>query len=158
MRHDGIQEECSDEETDQSIIKHMTQNGEEKPKRIGQRSAQRKNELPDGTLQGASLERVNDMLATMEAVSAQMTEDLEAAQNSTVVGPAMITICQAVKRKFDAAVLDLKFHKTNNKDVNTPTVLKVAKLQVTDSRKQFSILRKILNLQCPVNQAACEGV
>ena len=98
------------------------------------------------------------MLATMDTVSVQMTEDLESAQNSAVVGPAMITICQAVKRKFDAAVDELKFHKTNNKDVNTPTVLKVAKLQVTDSRKQFSILRKILNLQCPVNQAACEGV
>ena len=137
MRHDGIQEECSDEETEQSIIKHMTQNGEEKPKRIGQRSAQRKNVLPDGTLHGASLERVNNMLATMEAVSVQMTEDLESAQNSAVVGPAMITICQAVKRKFDAAVLELKAHKENNKEVNTPNVLKAAKLQVTGSRKQF---------------------
>ena len=158
MRHDGIQEECSEEETEQSTIKHMTQSGEEKPKRIGQRSPQRKNVLRDGTLHGASLERVNNMLATMDTVSVQMTEDLESAQNSDVVGPAMITICQAVKRKFDAAVANLKWHKQNNKDVNTPTVLKVAKLQVTDSRKQFSILRKILNLQCPVNQAACEGV
>ena len=159
MRHDGIQEECSDEENEHSLMKYMTQDSEEKPeRRSGQGRLPKQKALPGGPLHAASLERVNSMLATMENVSTQMVEELEAAQHSTVVGPAVITICKAVKRKFDAAVLDLKWHKQNNKEVDTLNVLKAAKLQVTDSRKQFSILRKILNLKYPVNQAGDEAV
>ena len=55
-------------------------------------------------------------------------------------------------------MLKLRFHKTNNKEQDTLKVLKTAKLHVTDARKQFSILRKILNLKYPVNQAADEAV
>ena len=52
----------------------------------------------------------------------------------------------------------LKTYKENNKEVDTLNVLKDVKKQVTDSRKQFTILRKIVNLKCPANQAAHEGV
>ena len=56
------------------------------------------------------------------------------------------------KTKFDAVVTELQTYKDNNKEVDTVTVLKDAKQQLTDSRKQFTIVRKILNLRCPVNQ------
>ena len=81
-----------------------------------------------------------------------MAEELENAQKSSVIGPAVITRCTAVKTKFDAAVTELQTYKDKNKEVDTVTVLKDAKQQLTDSRKQFTIVRKILNLKCPVSQ------
>ena len=51
-----------------------------------------------------------------------------------------------------AAVAELQTYKDNNKEVETATVLKDAKQHLIDSRKQFSIVRKILNLKCPVKQ------
>ena len=159
MRHDGIQEECSDEENEHSLMKYMHHDSEEKPeRRSGQGRPPKQKSLQGAPLHAASLERVTSMLATMENVSTQMMEDLEAAQQSSVVRPAVITICKAVKRKFDDAVLNLRYHKTNNKEARTLNVLKTAKLHVTDARKQFSILRKILNLKYPVNQAGDEAV
>ena len=38
-------------------------------------------------------------------------------------------------------------YKDNNKEVEAATVLKTAKQHLTDSRKQFTIVRKILNLK-----------
>ena len=98
MRHDGIQEECSDEENEHSLMKYMGHDSEEKPERMsGQGRPPKQKALPGAPLHAASLERVTSLLATMESVATQMMEDLEAAQQSTVVGPAVITICKAVK-------------------------------------------------------------
>ena len=65
------------------------------------------------------------MLVTMENASAKMAEELESAQHSTVIGPAVITTCTAVKTKFDAAVAELQAYKENNKEVDTPKVLEM---------------------------------
>ena len=81
-----------------------------------------------------------------------MAEELESAQHSTVIGPAVITSCTEVKTKFDAALAELQAYKDNNKEHDTATVLKNAKQHVTDARKQFTIVRKILKLRCPVSQ------
>ena len=161
IQHDGIQEECSDEENEHSLMKYMHHDSEEKPEKPERRSGQgrppKQKALPDHWLQAASLQRVNSMLATMENVSKQMVVDLEAAERSPVVGPAMLTICKAVKRRFDDAVDRLSFHKSINKQKHTPSILKASKIHVTDARKQFGILRKILSLKYPVNQAADEA-
>ena len=161
IQHDGIQEECSDEENEHSLMKYMHHDSEEKPEKPERRSGQgrppKQKALPDHWLQAASLQRVNSMLATMENVSKQMVVELEAAERSPVVGPAMLTICKAVKRRFDDHKDSLSFHKSINKEKNTPYMLKVSKSRVTDARKQFSILRKILSLKYPVNQAADEA-
>ena len=161
IQHDGIQEECSDEENEHSLMKYMHHDSEEKPEKPERRSGQgrppKQKALPDHWLQAASLQRVNSMLATMENVSKQMVVELEAAERSPVVGPAMLTICKAVKRRFDDAVDRLSFHKSINKQKHTPSILKASKIRVTDARKQFGILRKILNLKYPVNQAADEA-
>ena len=97
-------------------------------------------------------------MVTMENASAKMATELESAQHSTVIGPGVITALVAVKSNFDVAAAELKAYKENNKEVDTLNVLKDAKKQVTDSRKQFTILRKIVNLKCPANQAADEAV
>ena len=158
IQHDGIQEECSDEENEHSLMKYMHHDSEEKPeRRSGQGRPPKQKALPDHWLQAASLQRVNSMLATMENVSKQMVVELEAAERSPVVGPAMLTICKAVKRRFDDAVDRLSFHKSINKQKHTPSILKASKIHVTDARKQFGILRKILSLKYPVNQAADEA-
>ena len=161
IQHDGIQEECSDEENEHSLMKYMHHDSEEKPDKSERRSCPgrppKQKALPDDWLQAASLQRVNSMLATMENVSKQMAVELEAAERSPVVGPAMLTICKAVKRRFDDHKDSLSFHKSINKEKNTPYMLKVSKSRVTDARKQFSILRKILSLKYPVNQAADEA-
>ena len=161
IQHDGIQEECSDEENEHSLMKYMHHDSEEKPEKPERRSGQgrppKQKALPEHWLQHASLQRVNSMLATMENVSKQMVVDLEAAERSPVVGPAMLTICKAVKRRFDDAVDRLSFHKSINKQKHTPSILKASKIHVTDARKQFGILRKILSLKYPVNQAADEA-
>ena len=83
MRHDGIQEECSDEEHEQSVAKHMTQNSDVKPERnrIQGRPIKQK-VLQDGTLCTGSLQRVQNMLVTMQNESAKMAEDLVNAQQS----------------------------------------------------------------------------
>ena len=91
------------------------------------------------------------MLVTMQNESAKMAEELTNAQLSCVIGPAVITSCTAVKTKFDAAVTELQTYKDNNKEVETATVLKDAKQALADSRKQFTIVRKVLNLRCPVS-------
>ena len=155
MKHDGIQEECSDEEHEQTVSKQMTQNSDvkaEKTRPVRQKAVQ------DGTLATGTLQRVQNMLDNMQGESAKMAEDLVNAQQSCVIGPAVITSCTAAKTQFDAAVTELQTYKDNNKEVDTATILKDAKQQLTDSRKQFTIVRKILNLKCPVNQAAGEGV
>ena len=161
IQHDGIQEECSDEENEHSLMKYMHHDSEEKPEKPERRSGQgrppKQKALPYHWLQPASLQRVNSMLATMENVSKQMVVELEAAERSPVVGPAMLTICKAVKRRFDDAVDRLSFHKSINREKHTPSMLKASKIRVTDARKQFGILRKILKLKYPVNQAADEA-
>ena len=63
-----------------------------------------------------------------------------------------------MRRRFDDAVDRLSFHKSINREKHTPSMLKASKIRVTDARKQFSILRKILNLKYPVNQAGDEAV
>ena len=153
MQHDGTQEECSDEEHEKSVVKHMTQNSDIKPERSSlQGRAAKQKALADGTLCTGSLQRLTNMLVTMQNESAKMAEELEQSQKSSVIGPAVITSCTAVKTKLDAAVAELQAYKDNNKEVDTATFLKDAKQHVTDSRKQFTIVRKILNLKCPVSQ------
>ena len=153
MQHDGIQEECSDEEHEKSVVKNMTQNSDIKPDRssLPGRAAKQK-ALADGTLCTGSLQRLTNMLMTMQNESAKMAEELDESQKSSVIGPAVITNCTAVKTKLDAALAELQTYKDNNKEVETATVLKTAKQHLTDSRKQFTIVRKILNLKCPVSQ------
>ena len=104
-----------------------------------------------GGLRNGSLQRVNAVLVTMQNESAKMAEQLTNAQQSCVIGPAVITSCTAANTTFDAAVTELQTYKDNNKEVETATVLKDAKQALTDSRKQFNIVRKILNLKCPVS-------
>ena len=90
-------------------------------------------------------------MVTMQNESAKMAEELTNAQQSCVIGPAVITACTAAKTKFDDAIIDLRTYKDNNKEGETATVLKDAKQALADSRKQFTIVRKILNLRCPVS-------
>ena len=159
MHHDGTQEECSDEEHEKSVVKNMSQNSDIKPERNSiQGRVARQKALADGTLCTGSLQRLTNMLMTMQNESAKMAEELEESQRSSVIGPAVITNCTAVKTKLDAALAELQTYKDNNKEVETATVLKTAKQHLSDSRKQFTIVRKILNLKCPVNQAGDDAV
>ena len=153
VQHDGTQEECSDEEHEKSVVKHMTQNSDIKPERSSlQGRAAKQKALADGTLCTGSLQRLTNMLVTMQNESAKMAEELDESQKSSVIGPAVITNCTAVKTKLDAALAELQTYKDNNKEVETATVLKTAKQQLSESRKQFAIVRKILTLRCPVSQ------
>ena len=149
-----MQEECSDEEHEQSVTKHMTQCSDVKAERSSiQGRAAKQKALADGSLCSGSLQRLNAMLVTMQNESAKMTEELTNAKQSCVIGPAVIASCTAVKTKFDAAVTELQTYKDNNKEGDTATVLKDAKQALADSRKQFTIVRKILNLRCPVSHS-----
>ena len=153
MRHDGIQEECSDEEHEQSVTKHMTQCSDVKAERSSiQGRAAKQKALADGSLCSGSLQRLNAMLVTMQNESAKMAEELTNAKQSCVIGPSVITNCTEAKTQFDAAVTELQTYKDNNKELDTATVLKDAKQALADSRKQFTIVRKILSLRCPVSQ------
>ena len=130
MQHDGIQEECSDEEHEKSVVKNMSQNSDIKPERKSiQGRAERQKALADGTLCTGSLQRLTNMLMTMQNESEKMAEELEQAQKSSVIGPAVITNCTTVKTKLDAALAELQTYKDNNKEVETATVLKTAKQQ-----------------------------
>ena len=152
VHHLGTQEECSDEEHEKSVVKNMSQNSDIKPERNSiQGRVARQKALADGTLCTGSLQRLTNMLMTMQNESEKMAEELEQAQKSSVIGPAVITNCTTVKTKLDAALAELQTYKDNNKEVETATVLKTAKQHLTDSRKQFTIVRKILNLKCPVS-------
>ena len=155
MKHDGIQEECSDEEHEQTVSKQMTQNSDvkaEKTRPVRQKAVQ------DGTLATGTLQRVQNMLENMQGESAKMAEDLVNAQQSCVIGPSVITNCTEAKTQFDAAVTELQTYKDNNKELDTATVLKDAKQKLLDSRKQFNIVRKILSLKCPVSQPRDVGI
>ena len=153
VHHLGTQEECSDEEHEKSVVKNMSQNSDIKPERNSiQGRVARQKALADGTLCTGSLQRLTNMLMTMQTESEKMAEELEQAQKSSVIGPAVITNCTTVKTKLDAALAELQTYKDNNKEVETATVLKTAKQHLTDSRKQFTIVRNILNLKCPVSQ------
>ena len=152
VHHHGTQEECSDEEHEKSVVKHMSQNSDIKPERSSlQGRAARQKAIADGTLCTGSLQRLTNMVMTMQSESAKMAEELEESQRSSVIGPAVITNCTAVKTKLDAALAELQTYK-DNKEVETATVLKTAKQQLAESRKQFTIVRKILTLRCPVSQ------
>ena len=154
VHHHGTQEECSDEEHEKSVVKNMSQNSDIKPERKSiQGRAERQKALADGTLCTGSLQRLTNMLMTMQNESEKMAEELEQAQKSSVIGPAVITNCTTVKTKLDAALAELQTYKDNNKEVETATVLKTAKQHLADSRKQFTIVRKILSLKCPVSHA-----
>ena len=161
MRHDGMQEECSDEENEQSLIKFMTENSEVIPESS---PAQKKKKVqPGGPLSTGDLQRVNNMLLNMEKASAKMTRELDSAKMENalaagVIGPGVITALVDVKRKCNVAAAELKTYKENNKEVDTSKVLEDAKKLVTDARKEVTILKKIVNMKCPATQAADEAV
>ena len=107
MQHDGTQEECRDEEHEKSVVKNMSQNSDVKPERSSlQGRAAKQKALADGTLCTGSLQRLTTMLMTMQNESAKMAEELEESQKSSVIGPAVITNCTAVKTKLDAALAE----------------------------------------------------
>ena len=138
VHHLGTQEECSDEEHEKSVVKNMSQNSDIKPERKSiQGRAERQKALADGTLCTGSLQRLTNMLMTMQNESEKMAEELEQAQKSSVIGPAVITNCTTVKTKLDAALAELQTYKDNNKEVETATVLKTAKQHLTDSRNSL---------------------
>jgi len=123
VQHDGTQEECSDEEHEKSVVKNMSQNSDIKPERSSLKgTVTRQKTLADGTLCTGSLQRLTNMLMTMQNESEKMAEELEQAQKSSVIGPAVITNCTAVKTKLDAALAELQTYKDNNKEVETATV------------------------------------
>ena len=123
VHHHGTQEECSDEEHEKSVVKNMSQNSDIKPERSSlQGRVARQKALADGTLCTGSLQRLTNMLMTMQNESEKMAEELEQAQKSSVIGPAVITNCTAVKTKLDAALAELQTYKDNNKEVETATV------------------------------------
>ena len=135
VQHDGIQEECSDEEHEKSVVNHMTQNSDVKPERSNVQGRPPKQKvLADGKLCTGSLQRLTNVLVTMQNESAKMAEELDESQKSSVIGPAVITNCTVVKTKLDAALAELQTYKDNNKEVETATV-KTAKQHLTDSRK-----------------------
>ena len=111
MRHDGMQEEGSDEENDQSLIKFMTENSEVIPESS---PAQKKKKVqPGGPLSTGDLQRVNNMLLNMEKASAKMTRELDSAKMENalaagVIGPGVITALVDVKRNFNVAAAELK--------------------------------------------------
>ena len=123
VHHLGTQEECSDEEHEKSVVKNMSQNSDIKPERSSlQGRVARQKALADGTLCTGSLQRLTNMLMTMQNESEKMAEELEQAQKSSVIGPAVITNCTTVKTKLDAALAELQTYKDNNKEVETATV------------------------------------
>ena len=123
VHHLGTQEECSDEEHEKSVVKNMSQNSDIKPERKSiQGRAERQKALADGTLCTGSLQRLTNMVMTMQNESAKMAEELEESQRSSVIGPAVITNCTTVKTKLDAALAELQTYKDNNKEVETATV------------------------------------
>ena len=78
MQHDGTQEECSEEEHEKSVVKHVTQNSDIKPERSSlQGRVARQKALADGTLCTGSLQRLANMVLTMQNESAKMAEELE---------------------------------------------------------------------------------
>ena len=116
MRHDGIQEECSDEEHEKSVVKNMTQTSDVKAERSSVQGRPPKQKvLPDGTLCTGSLQRLTNILTTMQNESANMAEELDESQKSSVIGPVVITNCTAVKTKLDAALAELQSYKGNHK-------------------------------------------
>ena len=161
MRHDGMQEECSDEENEQSLIKFMTENSEVIPESSPARK--KKKVQPGGPLSTGDLQRVNNMLLNMEKASAKMTRELDSAKMENalaagVIGPGVITALVDIKRNFNVAAAELKTYKENNKEVDTSKVLEDAKKLVTDARKEVTILKKIVNMKCPATQAVDEAV
>ena len=101
VHHLGTQEECSDEEHEKSVVKNMSQNSDIKPERKSiQGRAERQKALADGTLCNGSLQRLTNMLMTMQNESAKMAEELEESQRSSVIGHAVITNCTAVKQNL----------------------------------------------------------
>ena len=156
MRHDGMQEECSDEENEQSLIKFMTENSEVIPESSPARK--KKKVQPGGPLSIGDLQRVNNMCLSMEKASAKMARELDSvrvenALAAGVIGPGVVMRLVDVKRNFDLAAVELKTYKENNKEVDTAKVLEDAKKLVTDARKEVTILKKIVNMKCPALQA-----
>ena len=100
MQHDGIQEECSDEEHEKSVVRHMTQNSDIKPDRSSLQGRPAKQKaLADGTLCTGSLQRLTNMVMTMQNEPAKMAEELDESQKSSVIGPAVITKVHCGKNK-----------------------------------------------------------
>ena len=161
MRHDGMQEECSDEENEQSLIKFMTENSEVIPESA---PAQKKKKVQlGGPLSTGCLQRLNSMLLNIEKASAKMTREMDSpkienALAAGVIGPGVVMRLVEVKKNFDLAAVELKTYKENNKEVDTAKVLEDAKKLVTDARKEVTILKKIVSMKCPAQPAIDEPV
>ena len=160
MRHDGMQEECSDEENEQSLIKFMTENSEVIPESSPARKKRKFNRADRST---GDLQRVNNMFLTMEKASAKMAGELDSAkiENALAAGvivPGVVMRLVDVKKNFNVAAAELKTYKENNKEVDTSKVSEDAKKLVTDARKEVTILKKIVNMKCPALQAVDEPV
>ena len=161
MRHDGMQEECSDEETEQSLIKFMTENSEVIPESSPARK--KKKVQPGGPLSKGDLQRVNNMCLSMEKASANMARELDSvrvenALAAGVIGPGVVMRLVEVKKNFDLAAVELKTYKENNKEVDTSKLVEDAKKLVTDARKEVTILKKIVSMKCPAPPAVDEPV
>ena len=109
------------------------------------RSATATRQTRSGSLSSKRRRQLDCVVLYVNEHTASMTEALLRAANSQCIDPAFLKKLMAVKADLEAVAVNIKMYreyKHNNKEQGTP-------LQVSEARKWFTYLDKILSMAAP---------
>ena len=88
-------------------------------------------------------------MITINEHTASMTRALLGAANSQLIDPAFMNKLVAIKDNLEAVAVAVKTYREQNEEHGTSQLTLHASLQVTEARKWFTYLDKIIAMQRP---------
>ena len=113
----------------------------------------------DGTLSNFNLGKLNKSLSTFADAARDMEAQLIiATTNSHIISHELVQRFAAVKCELDAESAGLQLYKENNREEDTVNVVKAAMDKLNQARKQFKIMKKMLNIlyEIPMETRMCK--
>ena len=160
MRHGGIQDESSEHKHptvhEQNISDacgaQYTGRCEHRKRHMKRvysqtRTATASRQTRSGLLSSPRRRQLDRVVITMNEHTASMTKALVGARNSKFIDPVFMQQLVAVKDNLEAATVAVKTYIEQNEENGTSQLKVRASLQVTEARKWFTYLDKILAME-----------
>ena len=151
MRPQGIQDEAAEHKEEKSHVRSMTDeciSKAAKPKASATTRANKKADpVEEGTLSRQSLAKLDATVNRINTAFNTMQTQLECAAKSTCIAPMLISNLSAVASGLYAETSSLALYRSNNKEVDTGTVIEQAKEKLDSAVKEFNVLKKLLKAE-----------
>ena len=93
------------------------------------------------------LRHLDRLVVTISEHTASMTEALLRAASSQLIDPAFMKKLEAVKEDLETAAVAVQKYREHNKEYGTAQLKQRATLHVSEARKWFTYLEKILLME-----------